>query len=195
MQYRKHGRPPLRTVAVADGSVLWRYPPLSSYRPPVSLQKLDHPGRWQLGTADSTGASLRPARRRVTALPDGRRLVETRHATRIYFATGKPESVRHRGLLHVTDHSYYPSGTRKEKTFAGLLGTFSQTWDEAGHSTRRDYESPLDMRRVRNYLKRVHPLRTLKRKLRHFQPMQPLYRGFRRLFPRHDHHTPRPHKG
>ena len=167
--------------------------------PPISLKKLRHPGRWRLGTADTTGVSRRPARQRITVLADGRRVVERAHTTRTYFATGTLESVeRHLLLGGVIDRDYYPTGARKEKQAQGWLGTSSRSWDQAGHLTKHNYESPLGTRplkRLRSYLKRTHPLRTVKRKLRQVNPMQPIYRKLRKVFPRHDHHAPRPHNG
>ncbi len=159
--------------------------------PLISLQKLPHPGRWRLGVADTTGTSLQPVRQRTTPLADGRRVVEQFRTTRTYFASGTLESSeRHRLLGGTRDRGYYPSGARKEEVSEGWLGTYSRAWDEAGHRTKSDYESPVDMRRVRNYLKRAHPLRALKQKLRRFHPMRPVYRRFQKIFPKKDHHKP-----
>jgi hypothetical protein len=184
-------------VSIVDGSVLRRYPPLSSYRPPVGMQQLRHPGRWRLGEADSTGATHRPARQLVSTLADGRRLVEKAHTTHTYFSAGALQSIeRHRLLGGVLSRDYYPGGARKAVLAEGWLGSYSRAWDQSGHLTQRDYDSPLGAhpaRKLRNYLKRAHPLRTLKRKLRRFHPMQPVYRAFHKVFPRNDHHTP-PHK-
>lgn len=166
--------------------------------PLISLKKLRYPGRWRLGPADTTGVSRQPARQRIAVLADGRRVVEQAHSTRTYFAAGPLESVeRHLLLGGAVGRDYYPTGACKEKRAEGWLGTSSRSWDQTGHLTEHNYESPLGTRplkRLRNYLKRTHPLRTVKRKLRQFQPMKPIYRTFRKVFPRHDHHVPRPHK-
>ncbi|UOE36385.1 hypothetical protein MTP16_08635 [Hymenobacter monticola] len=197
-QYRTHGRPPLQTVALTDGSVLRRYPPLSRYRQPVGLEVVRHPGRWHLGAADTTGASPRPARQRTATLADGRRLVETRYTTRTYFATGQLQDFsRRRPLIGAVDKEYYPNGTRKEQLTAGWLGIFSRKWDEAGHLTSHNYESPFGDhpgKALRRTFKQWHPLRKARLKLRRFHPFRPVGRAIRKVFPRHDHHTPRPHK-
>jgi hypothetical protein len=199
LQYVTYGRPPLWSVTLANGLVLRRYPPLSQYRSPTTLQAVRHPGRWRLGEADTTGTSHRPAQQRETRLADGRRMVERAHTVRTYFATGKLQSFeKHRFLGGTLDCDYYSSGGRKEVVSRGWLGTYSRGWDEAGHITKREYKSPLDkqaINKLRNSLKRAHPWRTVKRKLHQFRPMRPVYRAFRRVFPRHDHHIPRPRKG
>ena len=195
-QYVAHGRPPLEQVAVADGPVMRRYPSLRSYQPPVGLEKMRDPGRWRLGPIDTTGATTRPARQRVTPLANGRRLVEQARTTHTYYASGTLESSRrHRLLGGTVDRDYYATGTRREIIAEGWLGSLHRTWDPAGHLTRRDYESPLDGLQIENALKRAHPFRALKKKLRRFRPLQPLKRALWKAFPRHDHHTPRPSKG
>lgn len=190
-QYRTHGRPPLSAVRR-------RYPPLSRYRQPLALEAVRHPGRWRLGPADTTGASLRPARQRTTAFANGSRLVETRHTTRTYFANGQLQYFVRRGiLLGAIDREYYPNGNRKEQHSAGWLGTSSRAWDEAGHPTRRSYESPLGEypgKGLRRQLRQWHPLRKARQQLRRLHPLRPVGRAFRKIFPRRDHHAPRPRK-
>jgi hypothetical protein len=149
-QYRMHGRPPLSTVALTDGTMLRRYPPLSRYRQPVALEAVRHPGRWRLGPADTTGASLRPARRRETISANKHRVLETPFATRIYTPQGQLVEVTHwRVLGRELRRRYYDNGQPESVTRTGLLASYSRGWNEAGARSSHNLRRLVGVRMVR----------------------------------------------
>lgn len=172
------------------------YPPLSFYQPHFTLQPIRHAQRWNLGEADTTGATHRPARQRTTMLAGGRRLVETRRSTTFYGANGRLEyQAQYGGLGRATIRGYYPDGRLRSEEKHGLLRSRTREWDGAGQLEKDKEFSRVGKhpgRAVRRKLKRLHPLRAVKQKLRRFHPMQPVYRTFRRAFGKDDHHRPPP---
>lgn len=196
--YEANGRPRTLLAVVENADTPRRYPPISYYCHRLALQPMKHFSRWELGEADTTGATHRPARRLETLLPNGQHIVQTHRTTHSYYPNGRLEYYSHDRLLGgFIFRRFYEDGGQEEVDKSSLLDSTVQRWNAQGQMESNTRTGPVDLnflrKNIRKKIKHLHPFRSVRQALRKFHPMQPIYRAVRRVFPHNDHHKPKPH--